>query len=215
MASRGKPKRGLSLRQRFERYVARARELDNEPLITNEERFSYTFTWRNGQQYQELILPNETNFRSYLLALRKFLLIGEPVFVSNIMSQSIRCLRLNTIPKDQGKHDELLRVMLSRQDEWRKAYQKASVVTIDGTEYTANITTDLLFYGGMFHEDDEDKVQELKTLRELHYPLFEVALFNALPTLHEIIVRLAMGIQHGLDNDLFVFPDEASLTPAQ
>jgi hypothetical protein len=101
--------------------------------------------------------PDEEDMRSYLLEFRKFLMNDEPIFFDRVINQAIRCMQLNTTPSDTAKHAAHLKILMQWRNAWRQEYRKKYYVIIDDKELTAEATTALAFYGGIFHDTDEDK----------------------------------------------------------
>ena len=89
----------LSARQKFERFIDRAIQLDQQPLVSERQGFQFTFKTNSQAQVASHTLtePKPSDFRAYLIDLRKFLLKNEPIFIEYIMQEALRSIRNDTV----------------------------------------------------------------------------------------------------------------------
>ena len=210
MARRQSATPTVPMRQWFERFVQRARELDGSRLVREQSKFHFSmkFDAAHQQMSQSMEAPDDDYVRSYLLGFRKFLMKSEPVFIEYIIQQALRCLQPSTVPSDPATHTAFRQALAEWKDEWHRAYRKRCYVNINGKGLTAEVVTGLVFYGGVFHDADEDKNQELASLLAVNRDLFVLAFHMAISELHKVLVHIGINIEYGLIHNMFVFPDE-------
>lgn len=132
-----------------------ADKLRQEPLVRKGWDNSFTLNFdRTRGLSMALRQPEELEFRSLLLALRRFVAAGEPVFLDRIYNL---CERHIT-------SDHLRDLFRDARQKWKQAQRSSGMKLIhNGRELTPPYVADLWINGHYFHSDPE-KLRELRLI---------------------------------------------------
>lgn len=144
----------LSPRETFELFIERTDELSRMRIIRN-QGLSNEWSVSMGQNQPTVfrsVQPDEEDFRSYLMAFRKFVSKEEPVFIGYIHGL---CYKHFT-------SDELKGHIQNCQRGWRENVKRGGIkLNFHGRDIEPEDIADLWINGHYFH-DDPEKAQELK-----------------------------------------------------
>lgn len=177
----------LSSSENFDHYVKRAEELIAESLVTSgtfNVQLKLTFDRTEGFSASSRE-PDETQLRSYLLTLRKFVSADEPVFVNAIQQQLYVLVR----------SDEFKRRLGVGRAQWRRACcgEAGFVIVENGQRLEPETVMDLWINGLYFHNDSR-KEAAIERLDPLGRLISRHAFLNQVITASNYVLFLAQVI---------------------
>lgn len=156
MSARHRSPVRLTPREHFKLFAERTEELSRMRILS---RQGLTNEWSiSAGRGQPLVFravqPDEDDLRSYLLAFRKFVSEGEPVYWRYILGL---CLKHFT-------SDNLKARVRECQQGWKEDVQRSGIrLTVNGRELLPEYLADLWINGHYFHDDPE----KMKVLQDL------------------------------------------------
>jgi hypothetical protein len=177
-----------------ETFLKRAQELRERAFLQSWAGPSLNIKYDHELGLAATSAPHdEEQFRSFLLALRHFLLNGEPTHINLVFNVAERTLT----------DEDLKQKLRDARDRWREA-QRSSIVTfkLGDRILTPDQVTDAWINGYYFHNDADARILEKIAPQALAQPLARFTLENHVLTASQVVLYTANVLNHAKDNGL-------------